>query len=73
MHSSKKSSEKAIPIAVVTIANPVPGPTMPFILDHSVSFAAAAESCQGGMTEATMDQEGSQLKEERTPDRSGEQ
>ena len=53
---------------MVTIANPAPAPTMPFMLDHSLSFAAAAESCQGGMTEAIMDQEGSQLKEEKSPD-----
>ena len=65
---------KVVPVAVVTIAN-LPQPpvqnTMPFTVDHSISFAAAAESCQGGMTEATMDQEGSQ--KDKTPDRPAEQ
>ena len=75
--SSQKKSEKSmkvVPVAVVTIAN-LPQPpvqnTMPFTVDHSISFAAAAESCQGGMTEATMDQEGSQ--KDKTPDRPAEQ
>ena len=82
--SGKKLSEKAakhavVPVAVVTIAN-LPSQqlvqhTMPFnsVVDHSISFAAAAESCQGGMTaEATMDQEGGNQKD-KTPDRLAEQ
>ena len=52
--SSSKRSDKQVPVAVVTIAD---RQTVPFAIDHSVSFAAAAESCQGGMmmTQHVMD------------------